>query len=201
MRSVVLKYGEIDDVFASIAKELKIPHDILTDHLDVLRESPACRLAKMPEHLQVILRQRYQNTWLSVEHVSVPANTCTGSKPGMMCADDFVFMIAFTKDYNRIRQELIQIAVLTKISFSGGGYLRSTNINERPASLYVRDTSFADDLVLAIVITQTMTLPLNSPRSFSASYTGTTSPLLFFRACKKERVLRLLPPEGREPLP
>ena len=151
LRSVVLRYGETDDVFAYIVKELKMPHDILTDLLDILREPPACRLAKMPEHLQGILQQHYQNTWLSVEHSSAPAKTCTGSQPGIPCAD-VLFMIAFTKANNCIRQELIQIGVLTKISWSGERKLRSSNINERPASLYVGDTSFADDLVLATVI-------------------------------------------------
>ena len=40
LRSVVLRYGETDDVFAYIVKDIIMPNDIPTDLLDILREPP-----------------------------------------------------------------------------------------------------------------------------------------------------------------
>ena len=105
----------------------------------------------MPEHLQAVLQQHYHSTWLSAEHSTAPAKTCTGSKPGIPCAD-VLFMIAFANANNRIRQELMQIGLSTNILWSGERTLKSSNPNGRPASLYVGDTSFAEDLVLATMV-------------------------------------------------
>ena len=61
-------------------------------------------------------------------------------------------MLAFTRANNCIRQELINLGLITKIPWSASSFLAAALRSERDVVISIGDTSFVDDLVLPVVV-------------------------------------------------
>ena len=147
VRSLVLEYGDNDQILAYVIQRMGRPQDLASEILEACHRPPAARLAMLPPHLQAVLQQHYSASWFFVEGASNPARTTTGSKPGIPAAD-ICFMLIFARVTNEIRETFCTLGLAEKVSWSGNRFPTKFEVGNHGKSCTVCDVSFADDLVL-----------------------------------------------------
>ena len=118
LRSLVLEYGDNDQILAYVIQRMGLPQDVASEILEACHRPPAARLAMLPPHLQAVLQQHYSASWLFVEGASNPARTTTGSKPGIPAAD-ICFMLIFARVTNEIRETFCTLGHAEQVLWSG----------------------------------------------------------------------------------